>query len=127
MIDQIHQTIILATDVERSVAFYRDGLGLPLRFVTAEWAEFQLASGSLTLRKADGPMPERAAWGAGQVTLGFEVADLTAVAARLQAGGAEFNLPPTVQPEAGGMMALVCDPDGVPIMLYQSAEAQTPA
>lgn len=122
MIDQIHQTIILAADIERSVAFYRDGLGLSLRFATPEWAEFQLSSGSLTLRKAEGPIPDRSAWGAGQVTLGFEVTDMATVAARIQAGGAQFNLPPTIQPEAGGMMALVCDPDGVPIMLYQPAE-----
>lgn len=127
MIDQIHQTIILAADIERSVAFYRDGVGLTLRFATPEWAEFQLASGSLTLRKAEGPTPDRAAWGAGQVTLGFEVTDMETVAARIQAGGAQFNLPPTVQPEAGGMMALVCDPDGVPIMLYQPAEVGSPA
>ena len=119
MINQIHQTIILVSDVDESVTFYRDGLGIPLTFATPDWAEFRLAAGSLTLRKHEGPPPGDSAWGAGRVTLGFEVDDLLTLAQHMQAGGAIFNLPPTEQPEAGGMMALVCDPDGVPIMLYQ--------
>lgn len=127
MIKQIHQTIILAADVEASVVFYRDGIGLPLRFATPEWAEFKLEHSSLTLRKAESPGPDRAVWGAGQVTLGFEVDDLATLAERMQAGGVQFNLPPTEQPEAGGLMALVCDPDGVPIMLYQPSAAETQA
>lgn len=122
MIDRIHQTIILVSDIEQSVAFYRDGLGLPATFVTPDWAEFRLAGGSLTLRRHDGPPPGDMGWGAGRVTLGFEVPDLQTLATHLAAGGVEFNLPPTTQPEAGGMMALVCDPDGVPIMLYQPTQ-----
>lgn len=119
MINQIHQTIILVTDIDDSVQFYRDGLGLPLSFATPDWAEFRLATGSLTLRKHEGVPPGDASWGAGRVTLGFEITDLQALADHMASGGVVFNLPPTVQPEAGGMMALVCDPDGIPIMLYQ--------
>ncbi|MBC7544543.1 MAG: VOC family protein [Candidatus Sericytochromatia bacterium] len=119
MINQIHQTIILVTDIDDSVQFYRDGLGLPLSFATPDWAESRLATGSLTLRRHEGDPPGDSAWGAGRVTLGVGVADLQTLATHMAAGGVTFNLPPTEQPEAGGMMALVCDPDGIPIMLYQ--------
>ncbi len=123
MLNQIHQTILLVSDIDTSVMFYRDGLGLPLSFATPDWAEFKLAAGSLTLRKHEGPPPDEQGWGAGRVTLGFEVEDLGTLAKHMADGGVAFNLPPTEQPEAGGMMALVVDPDGVPIMLYQPTQA----
>ena len=47
MFKQIDYTMIIVSDMQRSVEFYRDKLGIPLKFQTPEWTEF--ATGSTTL------------------------------------------------------------------------------
>jgi len=47
MFKQIDYTMIIVSDMERSVEFYRDKLGIPLKFQTPDWTEF--ATGATTL------------------------------------------------------------------------------
>jgi carbon storage regulator len=47
--------IVFVSDMARSVAFYRDVLGLPLRFESPEWTEFETPGSTLALHLADGP------------------------------------------------------------------------
>ncbi len=54
MADLSH-TIIFVTDMARSVAFYRDVLGLPVRFESPKWTEFETPGTTLALHLADLP------------------------------------------------------------------------
>jgi catechol 2,3-dioxygenase-like lactoylglutathione lyase family enzyme len=47
MFKQIDYTMVIVSDMARSVEFYRDKLGIPLKFESPEWTEF--ATGATTL------------------------------------------------------------------------------
>jgi catechol 2,3-dioxygenase-like lactoylglutathione lyase family enzyme len=47
MFKQLDYTMIIVSDMHRSVEFYRDKLGLPLKFQSPDWTEF--ATGTTTL------------------------------------------------------------------------------
>jgi lactoylglutathione lyase len=52
---KIDYTMVVVSDMERSVAFYRDKLGVPLKFQSPEWTEFQ--TGGTTLALHGGGIP----------------------------------------------------------------------
>ena len=41
MFKQIDYTMVVVSDMQRSVEFYRDKLGIPLKFQSPDWTEFQ--------------------------------------------------------------------------------------
>ena len=57
-------------DLERAIGFYRDVLGLTLKFQSPGWTEFSTGETSLGLHPSSEKSP------AGSVELGFIVADL---------------------------------------------------
>ncbi|MDQ3665721.1 MAG: VOC family protein [Acidobacteriota bacterium] len=40
MFKQIDYTIVIVSDMARSIEFYRDKLGIPLKFQSPDWTEF---------------------------------------------------------------------------------------
>ena len=102
------QAALFVTDLERSIAWYRDVLGLPLLFVTNGMAFFQMGAARLMLGEH-----ERAE-GAGGV-LYFDAPDLPELAAALTAKGVTFRRPADrlQTTEAGDLMLQsFTDPDG---------------
>ena len=63
-------------DMDRSVAFYRDKLGLELKFDSPFWSEFATGETVLAIHPASDEKP------AGSVELGFGVDDLAEFDAR---------------------------------------------
>ena len=57
-------------DMERAVKFYKDHLGLALRFQSPDWSEFETGETTLALHLASQEHP------AGTSQLGFGVADM---------------------------------------------------
>ena len=49
MFKQIDYTMVIVSDMQRSVEFYRDKLGIPLKFQSPEWTEFQTGTTTLAL------------------------------------------------------------------------------
>jgi lactoylglutathione lyase len=52
---RLSYAIVFVSDMKRSVAFYRDVLGLPLRFETPGWTEFATDGATLALHTAEAP------------------------------------------------------------------------
>jgi lactoylglutathione lyase len=50
--------IIFVSDMKRSVTFYRDVLGLPLRFESPGWTEFATDGATLALHASEAPAPK---------------------------------------------------------------------
>jgi lactoylglutathione lyase len=50
--------IIFVSDMKRSVSFYRDALGLPLRFESPGWTEFATDGATLALHASEAPAPK---------------------------------------------------------------------
>jgi catechol 2,3-dioxygenase-like lactoylglutathione lyase family enzyme len=119
-------TMINVSDMGRSVAFYRDTLGLTLKFECPEWSEFTTGATTLALHKvAPGPTPGDAAAmapTAGTCWIGFTVHDLDQTCRELRGRGARFVLPPAERAEEGIRIAVCADPDGLPISFAQPLE-----
>ena len=99
--------MIDVADMDRTVAFYRDAVGLALEMTSPFWSSFALGSGaSLGLhggRKDAGPRPS--AW-----TLGLHVDDILAARDRIVTGGGRtagdlHDIP-------GGVILDLSDPEG---------------
>ncbi len=96
---RINYVIVFVSDMSRAVEFYRDVVGLPLRFDSPEWTEFDTAGATLALHSgSDGCRP------------GFGVADLDAFHARMMMSGVACVRPP--ESVFGAKVALYRDLDG---------------
>jgi len=69
---QFRYVIKFVTDMNKAVKFYRDTLGLQLRFESPSWSEFATGETTLALHPASDQNP------AGKVEFGFTVADVEA-------------------------------------------------
>jgi catechol 2,3-dioxygenase-like lactoylglutathione lyase family enzyme len=105
------------SDLETSVAFYRDRLGLALESLHEDlgWAEFALPPTTLALYEPadDGPFSP----GTGGVSVAFAVDDVEAAVEELR----EDGLTVPMEPIGTGVCdtAMVEDPDGNPIVLHR--------
>lgn len=107
-------TTVYLTDMGRAVRFYRDLVGLPVRFVEREYASFNPNGGMLEVEKVEPGSPL-----VGRTTgIGLGVEDLDETYAELRAAGVEFRSPPEKQPW-GDYLAIVADPDGNLLALDQ--------
>jgi predicted enzyme related to lactoylglutathione lyase len=95
------------TDMERSIAFYRDQVGLAFLFSDQGhgYARFELGGSFLGL------VTEHADFTGRHTGIGLRVADIEAAHAELAGRGVPIPLPPTRQPW-GALMAMFADPDG---------------
>ena len=105
---------LAVVDFERSIAFYRDVLGLPLLFSDEKFQFASFRAGAIRFAVVGGPESKkmREAKG-GDVHAGsaFCVPDVDAAYRELSAKGVRFTMLPSKQPW-GGYMALFADPDG---------------
>ncbi|MBV8855420.1 MAG: VOC family protein [Acidobacteria bacterium] len=113
MLDKLDYIILMVSDMRRSVEFYRDALGLTLKFESPGWAEFQTGETTLALHPAGAQ-----AGAPGAFSLGFMVDDLEETYGVLSARGVSFNAPPAER-EGAGRLAVCADPDGHPISLSE--------
>ena len=91
--------------MDRAVTFYRDMLGLPLKFQSPDWSEFMTGETTLALHPAS---PRNAA---GTVELGFTVANVQGFYREKSQEGVQFSMPPTKQ-DFGGLLAQFVDSEG---------------
>jgi lactoylglutathione lyase len=122
--------VLIVADVDRSVAFYTEVLGLTLGHRAGTYAQlatgatrlglFDRAAMSATLgRPLAPPDPDRPGF-----ELGFKVDDCDAACAELVRRGARLAVPPTDRPW-GQRTAYVADPDGHLVELAAAISAPT--
>jgi lactoylglutathione lyase len=123
MFKQIDYTMVIVSDMARSVEFYRDKLGIPLKFESPEWTEF--ATGVTTLALHGGGVPATQppsgdpSKTAGACSIGFNVDDVNKTYEELKAKGIRFVMPPTQREGEGIRLAVAIDPDGLAISFAQ--------
>lgn len=104
------QIAVSVEDVQRSIRFYRDVLGLPFLFEAGSLAFFDLEGVRLMLAEPESPdEPDRAS------VLYFKAADLEAKVGALESMGVEFVSPPHIVHRTDDTelwMAFFNDPDG---------------
>lgn len=116
---QVHVSV---TDLDRSVEFYRDVLGIPLLFRVPNQPMAFFSSGQVRLYLGVPESPEYAT----KTLLYYQVDDIDAEHARLSAAGVEFDGKPHVVHRDAGIalwMAACRDPDGHHVALMQERAA----
>jgi predicted enzyme related to lactoylglutathione lyase len=101
--------IHFVADMDRAVTFYRDTLGLTLKFASPEWSEFATGSTTLALHPASERNP------AGTTHLGLHSDDIVGVHRALTEVGVRFTRQPT--PEHGVTLAEFVDSEGARVSL----------
>ena len=117
---RINYAIVFVSDMKRSVAFYRDICGLPLRFDSPQWSEFDTDGATLALHASEVPASEDGAsdkMPAGRCRPGLSVPSLDAFHERML----EHNVTCTQQPKDlfGSRIAQYLDPDGLPFSVSE--------
>ena len=112
----MNYAIVFVSDMKRAVSFYRDVLGLPLKFESPEWTEFATDGASLALHASEGSTSERdnpEQVSAGRCCPGLSVQNLDEFHKRM----VERNVPCIQEPTEtfGARIAQYVDPDGLAI------------
>jgi lactoylglutathione lyase len=119
--NQIDYTMVIVSDMDKSIEFYRDKLGIPLKFQSPEWTEF--LTGTTTLALHGGGVKKEATGDqskiAGTCSIGFNTDDLDKTYAELQEKGVRFVMPPMQREGEGIRLAVALDPDGLPVSFAQ--------
>ena len=123
MFKQLDYTMIVVSDMQRSVEFYRNKLGIPMKFQSPDWTEF--ATGTTTLALHGGgvastqPPAGDPSKVAGACSIGFNVDDVDKTYEELKARGITFVMPPMQREGEGIKLAVAIDPDGLPVSFAQ--------
>ena len=113
---RVNYAIVFVSDMKRAVSFYRDVIGLPLRFESPGWTEFATDGATLALHASEGSDPKKEdplKVPAGRCRPGLSVPDLNEFHKRM----VESNVPCIQEPKEifGVRVAQYVDPDGLAI------------
>lgn len=112
MIGKLGLIMVVVKDMKRSVAFYRDALGLNLEYESPHWS--QLSAGNIHIGLHPEGKEVKVSPSTG-LSFGFYVPDVQKAAAELKTRGARMLMEP--HKENFGWLAIVSDPDGYAIQL----------
>jgi len=105
------------SDLDKSVSFYSEILGLPVVASESDWVTFEIDDQTLTLQKCNEELISLLN-GPRNVQFALEVEDLDAFYVNLGNKGVPFFLEPTDQ-SWGGKLAQLLDPDGNILQLVE--------
>ncbi|GGE00839.1 VOC family protein [Aureimonas endophytica] len=125
MFEAIHHIAIIAADYPRSKRFYAEILGFPVirevyRAERESWkCDLQVGAAQIELFSFPAPPPRPSRPEAlGLRHLAFEVADIEAAVAHLEAHGVAVE-PIRVDPHTDRRYTFFTDPDALPLELYE--------
>lgn len=108
MITGIHTILVQSSDMDRSVAFYRDVLELVPGYASPYWSEFSLGSQRLGIHPVMGSGPMgRPMTGS---IVGVATLDILSLWTRLKAAGTWVS--DSLHDTPSGVVLDFCDPDG---------------
>jgi catechol 2,3-dioxygenase-like lactoylglutathione lyase family enzyme len=117
---RVNYAIVFVSDMKRSLSFYRDLMGLTLKFESPEWTEFATDGATLALHATKKVNPESEdpqATLAGRCRPGLGVANLDEFHKRMLDGGVRCIQEPKAT--FGVRIAQYVDPDGLPISVSE--------
>ncbi len=106
--------MVVVSDMDASVKFYRDVLGIPCQYTSPDWSQLSIGGVGLGLHIQGEGLPVNSASG---ISFGFYVKDIEPVLATLAERGVT---PVRVTQEDFGTLAIIPDPDGYGIQICQS-------
>lgn len=112
--EKVGAVILLVSDMNNSLKFYRDILGLPIKNQSQEWTEFFSSSTVLAIHPAKAKNRLRTE---ANMLVGFMVNDLDSTVKELNEKKVKFFKKPKEEPF--GKHAIIEDPDGHLISIAQ--------
>jgi catechol 2,3-dioxygenase-like lactoylglutathione lyase family enzyme len=112
LVRKLNVVYLYVSDMDRSLRFYRDLLGIPLEG-DGDWQEAALGGARFALHRSHEGIGELSS---GTVHINLEVADVEAASERLRAAG--LAVTEAVRDEWGAAVQ-VLDPDGYELYLFQ--------
>jgi lactoylglutathione lyase len=115
---KVGAVILLVSNMEKSIKFYTETLGLPIKTRSKDWTEFFNNDTVLALH----PAPKKRSilkTGSGRL-VGFEVTDFDSTVKRLKEKRVKFFKRPKEEPF--GKHAIIQDPDGHLISIAEISE-----
>jgi lactoylglutathione lyase len=109
---KVSYTIVFVSDMRKSIEFYRDVVGMPVRFESPHWTEFETVGATLALHLVEGtgnggpPVRNEAPGGCRP---GFSVPDLQEFHRRVISMGVQCVQEP--KDVFGAQVAMYLDPD----------------
>ncbi len=113
MFPKLGMIMVIVSEIDRSVAFYRDVLGLTVRFAMPEFAELDMGGVALGLHPQGDHVKVNPNVG---MSFGFYVSDLDATLAQITGRGAAIAYKLV---ESWGTIAAIKDPDGYEVQFCQ--------
>jgi catechol 2,3-dioxygenase-like lactoylglutathione lyase family enzyme len=104
---KVGAVILLVSNMDKSIRFYRDTLAIPVKTKSKDWTEFFNKDTVLALHPAK--KKSKIKTGSGML-VGFEVSDLDSTVKTLKAKKVKFFKKPKEEPF--GKHAIIRDPDG---------------
>lgn len=105
---RVNYAIVFVSDMKQAVSFYRDVMGLPLKFESPGWTEFATEGATLALHGGEGGGRSRPGW---------SVPNLDEYHKNLMDRGVICVQPPTAT--FGVRIAIYKDPDGLEISVSE--------
>ncbi len=116
---QIDYVMVTVSDMNRSLKFYRDKLGIPVKFESPQWSEFQTGATVLALHGGGKIGAKAHEATAGTASIGFYVDNLDQKYNELKTNGVVFLMPPADRGEEKIKLAVCQDPDGLAISIAE--------
>lgn len=118
---RVHYAIVFVSDMQRAVGFYRDVLGLTLRFETTHWTEFATDGATLALHLSEAARPgapQSRDAAAGSCRPGLQVKNLDEFHQRMLTSNVSCLQAP--KDVFGTRIAQYADPDGLVISVSEA-------
>lgn len=117
---RLSQVIVYVSDMQRSIAFYQDLLGLTLISESDQWSEFKAGEFHIALHSSQqhDEVQGESNVTAGNAELVFEVEDINKACAEIQQKGGAVE-GPQVMEGLNVQVAFLRDPDGMAIELIE--------
>ncbi|MCH7876077.1 MAG: VOC family protein [Gemmatimonadetes bacterium] len=117
---RLSYVIVFVSDMKRSTAFYREAIGLPLKFESPGWTEFATEGATLALHASDGVAAadeDQDHLPPGRCRPGLSVPDLDEFHKRM----VERQVPCLQEPKLvfGARLAQYEDPDGLAVSVAE--------
>jgi len=119
---RVNYAIVFVSDMKRAVSFYRDVVGLPLKFGSPGWTEFATAGATLALHTSAAATPDKNDLPAGSCRPGLSVPNIDEFHKRMIDQKVTCIQEPTAT--FGVRIALYMDPDGLAISVAEERPAR---